>query len=1444
MCAVGILCAGAAVGWHVVRRKFHGEALARLIMENFNRNRRGRMEIDHVSWRPRAVLDYLSGEATPVTVKGLRLYDVRGKLVVDVPRATGRIYLEPLRRNVSLVVEELTVDGGTIHVEMFPRPENPEYTELGLVTLFNSATPSTSATPPKLPDDPFTIQVRRLNAKNIRVTADIPSADLDIQGISVRNGFLHYNSPSVKEPHKFHLQALPKAEKAWVKLLGQEMNFRQIEFTDGFMDPAEAWELRFAARAVEGDNTPVNARAHLGRHGLKVDVTARNPGALASRYIPLVDLEDGADSWGAVMIRGTLIKPRVWVQGGGLRFRPPTGALVENLQGGLFYQRNQTHGTVEFEDVKGTVSGAGFTFNGLWDLFTGNMTGRVAGSNLPVRPFVPEAHRDMAPETLDGTATFRWVYPYRNHIEFSWDTRGKGGLLPDMKFAGRLHYVDNQFRLLENRLLSGTTRLNASGGFDTLGNLDVKLEAQADNLNQILSRFGMPPMARNGTFSGTIRGDVRNPKVQGRVSAGRLKFQGVEASHASGFVVATREQVAVSGATVHVAGGRVRGSGSMRLGGKKPHVTAQAVAEGLDLGVLTKGNANGQVAGRLKVAGPMDRLSGNVEFNSPSVTVRDTTVTGLSGNLELNRGNITVSGISARVAGVQVTSTGTISVDQDLDLKLDFSNLPIAEFTDGLLAGFLSMNMRIRGKVRDPELEGNLDLKRTVFNGKPVPDSRMAFFKRNQHKVFEGNLFESIQAKGNYSIGGPAFVKADLDFAQLDPQMLMASRFLTDKGITTLVSGNGHIHVEAGKSPDAAITFSRIEAGIPVRRGRGEERGYRGQEGRRRGEGRRGGPRQRVETVRLEQPATVQFQEGNLTIPPMVFSGTNTHLQFSGGYGPLSKKMKLHGDLDLRLLRNLLPENLPRTDGMVVLDLVADLADPKNPVSGDIHLAGNRLTLDNDTQVTLQSGKIEFRDRVIHLHRVRIIHEEEELVANGKIFLYDDNRVSNMALSFEGAVAASALMAVMGDSLYSASGRAQVRLDVTGTPAEPKILGRALFQESVRLFMRNGREIHVAPGGLVAFAGNQVQLTQLRVFIEDGYIDLDGHFRWQENRPQDVQMSIKIRNLVERSAGTYEVEAMGDLNLYSQNQDLFLSGTVDMLNARYEKKYDVNLVDRLLTPSARTTEKSASFLERTPWLGGIRFDIAVLLAGDIEIDNNFAQTKLEGQVHVGGTLASPHIGGIVALNGGSFRIPMLRGNYEIKEGSVDFDRAKDTRHTRDEPYLDVLGEMLFVDRMDNEHVINLRITGFMSQLKLEWSSSSGMNSAQVLTLLMLNRTPDEVRRGAGGLPDLGGMLEGYVPLNLQLGLTSEAVQVFVDRRFLGEHVVLKGNVEVGFLGQQQQEAQLIFRLHDRVQVLSRVRRRITGDDSALQEEGSEVQTRMELKYKMEFKGSVRDMLGF
>lgn len=1412
---------GLAWTWNVVQERYNGRALALLITKEFNRNRRGRMEIESVTWRARAILDYLSGQPTPVVVRGFKLYDVNGQLVVDAPEIRARIYLEPLRRNVSLVVEDLEAHGGSVHIQMMPRPEDPSSYEIGLVGLFSAARPSTSSS--GLSKYPFTIHVEEFRLDGVRVTADIPSADIMAEGISLSGGYLHYNSASVIQAHSFHFQLQPQAQKTWVRFLGQEMNFSQVKLIDAVMSPAEAWELRIEAEALENQVTPVHALAHFGSHGISVDVSAKRPAQLASRYIPYVELEDELDSWASLAIRGTLAAPRVWIRGGNLRYRPPTGAPLEHLQGELFYQGNEKHGVVAFNDISGTVMGAGFHMEGLWDLMSGAMTARIQGRGLPLYTFMPAQYADITPRTINGTVLLRWVFPLHSHVEFIFDAHGDGGLFQQADCRGVVVFADGQFLFSEQFSWdSPILRLKSDGFVNSNGALDLHVKASFLRLSPILSRFGLPTRVRSGSFSGRIWGSIADPTIQGNVQAFNIDTgYSVPVDSLLANLTANKTKIVLSGADLRAAGGRIRGFAEIQIQ-KEPHMHINVRAENLSLAQVSQGQLQGTMDGQIRLSGVLSALTGRIEFRSHRIQVQNTSIVRFDGQLDLDRGNVRISRLSAMVAGVPVGGSGRITSEKELDLQLSFSRLPLAEFTKNKVAGLLSMDLHVAGTLENPALEGDITLRETRLLGQLVPDSRIVFTRDTTENRFAGNLLGNLNVRGNYALKKDGFMVAQVSFAHLEPQQFVKLELLENVGATFWVSGNGRVSFSSMRNFEVVLAFTRAVLRLPDA----------------------GTQRRQIE---LEHPTSLTYANGRIEIPGMNLTGTRTHLSLSGNADATGMQLYVRGDLDLELLQAFVPASAPvqSASGMVVLDASYSTRGTQVPISGDLYFAGNRIYLPFiDKPLVFRSGHIRLQKQVVSLQGVRIAFDNEELEARGQIFLASDGRMANMKLSVEGAVSVGILEMFLGSSLYSANGRAHLKLEIAGTPEDPKVLGQISFLEPSRVFFRNGREITFLPGGNLSFAGNQVQLSRLRLGIEDGTVDLDGHFRWVGNHPEDVQLAIQVRNLVERSSGVYELEATGDFMLSGSGDELLLAGTVDLLNARYEKKYDVNLVDKLLTPASRTTESSRSFLESIPWLGRMRMDIAVMLSGDIEIDNNFAQTKLEGQVHVGGTLSSPALGGIVTLSGGQFRIPMLRGNYEIKEGIIDFDRSKNTRHVRDEAYLDVLGEMLFVDRLDNEHVIHLRISGFVSQLKLEWSSTSGLNSAQVLTLLMLNRTPDEVRRGAGGLPDIGGMLEGYVPLNLQLGLTSEAVQVFVDRRFFDERVILKGNVEIGFLGQQQQEAQLIFRLHDRVQLQGRVRRRISGDDSTFQEEGNDVQGRMELKYRMQFRGSVRDILGF
>ena len=66
---------------------------------------------------------------------------------------------------------------------------------------------------------------------------------------------------------------------------------------------------------------------------------------------------------------------------------------------------------------------------------------------------------------------------------------------------------------------------------------------------------------------------------------------------------------------------------------------------------------------------------------------------------------------------------------------------------------------------------------------------------------------------------------------------------------------------------------------------------------------------------------------------------------------------------------------------------------------------------------------------------------------------------------------------------------------------------------------------------------------------------------------------------------------------------------------------------------------------------------------------------------------------------------------------------------------------------------------------------------------------DELRKGrSASIPNLAPLIEEYLPVDLQLDLSSDSVQVFVEKK-LGRYFSLKGEVAMGYVGQQRQEGQ-------------------------------------------------------
>lgn len=1425
------LCIASVIGWKFVNSRYNGRSLAKLIENGFNKNRRGRLEIDDVRWRPTAVFDFISGRSTEVSIKGLRMFDSRGVLTVNVPKAKGRIFIEPLRKNVSLVLRDIKASSGFLRVEMFEKPDEKGSWEIGILGLIKTKSlknDNKPADPSELSDKSWEVSFKGADVSGLDVVVDLPGLDLNIKDISLKGGSLLFRTESKEGPMKFGLQGKPSAASVNGQLLGTDINFTDVKFLSGYMDPSEPFNLHFTLEAKES-GSPLKASAHLGDHGITVDLSAEKVASIATRFSRIFQFEEGNNgSHGSVHIRGTLREPEIRVSGGGIKMKAPTGDYISDISSEILITKRFYSTVMEFAEIKGTLKSTPVAVNGAWDLSGGNLFVKVSSKNLKLQDFYPEASDLGIPSELQGDFSVRLVFPRVNSILYGWEVAFEPSRLFGLTYSGGSFVIeDSKIKVRKAWVKNDELRLDTSGEIDEKRNINLSVALKTYNLAHVLKQYKVNAAFRTMDFTGKVSGHMSDPKAGGKFAVKSASFSGFNFPFVDGFVSFDKYGLDIEKLSSGFSGGSIGGKVGVNW---KSGVWSNILLRfnNLNMDYLTKGLVNTRLSGNIKASGYGTNLNGAVKLETGIGDIKGIRYSSSIAEIKIKNGEGNIKTGKIIFPESKLIFGGTISKDLNMKLSLLVDSFRLDREPDSPIKGTVNADLKFSGSFGKPMVSGVVSWNNPEIFGNRHSNGNLRFTSKDGINSFEGSFFDLLALKGKFNLSSALNANASIKFTDINPSFFMPAGILANLGVSIVTSGNGQFNIGKDLIPEGKIIVSRLDIGLT-----GRKHAWL--------------PAKPEKRLKLDDSIRIEYDKKAIRLRRFKISGENTALAVYGRYKDGEGGVKIKGDIGTSLFAYLAPAGFIETaTGAVLLDGNLKLKKGLPEVNGSVYFAGNTFSLNNmEGSFTVQSGVISLEKDKVLINKLRIVYNEEEVVVNGYTSLDADMKPKSVNLQINGYLSSRIASILMPGSLYSTTGRSSVAITVSGNINKPIIRGKIDIIENNRIVFRTGREIQLAKGGLVHFEGKDVNFSRLKVMVEDGYAELNGRFSWENSRPVDADIDVKLRNFTERSS-SYEVEAMGDLHIGSIGSGpMTLEGTIDLLNARYTKKYNVNLVDKLLTPVSRTSESSGgSMLDRIKWLKDMRLNITVQLTGDIEIDNNFAQTRLEGVVNLLGTLDSPRFGGIVALNGGNFRIPMLRGTYEIKEGLIDFDKAKNTGHSKDEPFIDVLGEMNFTDRSENEHLISLKLEGFVSQLKLNWSSSTGLNSAQVLTLLMLNRTPDEIRKGeSGGLPDVGGLLEGYVPLNLQLGLTSDRVKVYVEKKFMSDHVVLKGNVDFGFMGQQRQDANLIFRIHDNIQVEGKATRKTADEESALPQDETELQGRVELKYKLKIKGNWKDILG-
>ncbi len=109
------------------------------------------------------------------------------------------------------------------------------------------------------------------------------------------------------------------------------------------------------------------------------------------------------------------------------------------------------------------------------------------------------------------------------------------------------------------------------------------------------------------------------------------------------------------------------------------------------------------------------------------------------------------------------------------------------------------------------------------------------------------------------------------------------------------------------------------------------------------------------------------------------------------------------------------------------------------------------------------------------------------------------------------------------------------------------------------------------------------------------------------------------------------------------------------------------------------------------------------------------------------TPRDPRLNGQLKVDGGSFKIPGMRARFTRTTGTINF--SSDQKASN--PEIGVSSEADYRDLSGQDHVITLTIDGYLEALGWGLRTSTGYNKSQTMSLLLLGRNPEQLRRSLG-----------------------------------------------------------------------------------------------------------------
>jgi autotransporter translocation and assembly factor TamB len=342
------------------------------------------------------------------------------------------------------------------------------------------------------------------------------------------------------------------------------------------------------------------------------------------------------------------------------------------------------------------------------------------------------------------------------------------------------------------------------------------------------------------------------------------------------------------------------------------------------------------------------------------------------------------------------------------------------------------------------------------------------------------------------------------------------------------------------------------------------------------------------------------------------------------------------------------------------------------------------------------------------------------------------------------------------------AGAASLAIDVSGTRPAPRVQG-TLELEGAGLRMRGFPHGVEGLQGRVRFTESSAELEGVNGTVAGGRVTLEGQAAYAGGHLTSYDVRPVARGLALRYPEGLRSLVDADLRLFGDAAKQWITGTVDLRQALYTKRYDV--ASEILGARRIVSSPESSPLDE----GAPQLDLRVRAPGTVRVDNNLATLAASADLSIQGTARSPVLTGRAEIERG--RLYFQGRTYVIQKGTLDFVNPR---------RLDPLFDIEAVTRI-RAYQVTLRVSGTLERVTPTHTSDPPMSSHQILALLagqdeteVANLTQTQARQSQAQIAAAGAATLAAGRLSESVGLEREAERLFGLNRFSIDPSLLRG----------------------------------------------------------------------